>query len=154
MFTEHKQETGDGLLNCEATSFTQRLFRPISTSGRFSRKEAKLVTLNGTIWTMIVHKTQIANRGRPFEWSNYCRWVAPLTANFRFRSFSQLESANNSKTMRAGRKVCKGHLQQFRVRRSTGHVTSAMWHHLLLISPLSAFATFKSANISETVKAG
>jgi hypothetical protein len=27
---------------------------------------------------MIVHKTQIANRGRPFEWSSYCRWVAPL----------------------------------------------------------------------------
>jgi hypothetical protein len=59
---------------------------------------------------MIVHKTQIANRGRPYEWSCHCRWVAPLTANFRFRSFSQPESANNSKTIRAGRKMSKGHL--------------------------------------------
>jgi hypothetical protein len=68
------------------------------------------MTLNGTSWTMIVHKTQMANRGRPIEWPSYCRWVAPLTANFCFRSFSQPESANNSKTIRAGRKMSKGQL--------------------------------------------
>jgi hypothetical protein len=105
--------------------------------------EAKLVSLNGTGWTMIVHKTQIANRGRSFEWSSYCRWVAPLTANFRFQPFLQPESANNSKTTRAGRKMSKGHLQQFWVSRSTGHGTSAMWRHLQLISALNAFRDFQ-----------
>jgi hypothetical protein len=73
VFTEHKEETEDGLLNCEATPTTIRLSRPISTSDLFSQKEAQVVTLNGSSWTMIVHKTQIANRGRPFEWSCYCR---------------------------------------------------------------------------------
>jgi hypothetical protein len=69
------------------------------------------VTLNGTSWMMIVHKTEMLNQGRPFEWSLYCRWVAasPLTANFRFRSFLQPESANNSKKIRAGRKMSKVH---------------------------------------------
>jgi hypothetical protein len=63
------------------------------------------MTLNGTSWTMIVHKTQRANPRRPIKWLSYCRWVAPPTANFRFRSFSQPESANNSKTMRIGREM-------------------------------------------------
>jgi hypothetical protein len=57
MFTEHKKETVGGLLNCEATPTTIRLTRPISTFGLFSQKEAKVVASNGTIWTMIVHKT-------------------------------------------------------------------------------------------------
>jgi hypothetical protein len=130
-------------LNWEATPTTIRLSRPISISGLFSQKEAKVVTLNGTIWTMIVHKTQIANRGRPIEWSSCCRWVAPPTANFASGHFSQPESANNSKTMRAGRKMSKEHLQQSWVSLSTGHVTSARWRHLLLISALGAFRDFQ-----------
>jgi hypothetical protein len=92
---------------------------------------------------MIVHKRQVANRGRPFEWLSNCRWVVPITANFRFRSFSEPQSANNSKTLRAGRKMSKGHLQQFWVSRSSGHVTLAMWRRLLLISAITAFRDFQ-----------
>jgi hypothetical protein len=55
--------------------------------------------------------------------------------------FSQPEGANNSKTMRAGRK-------------STGHVTSATWRRLLLISAVGAFRDFQSTDIPGTVKAG
>jgi hypothetical protein len=36
---------------------------------------------------MIVHKTQTANRDRPFEWSSFCRWLSPPTADFRLWSF-------------------------------------------------------------------
>jgi hypothetical protein len=57
VFTEHKKETVDGLLNSEATPTTIRFSRPISASGLLSQKETKVVTLNGTSWTMIVHKT-------------------------------------------------------------------------------------------------
>jgi hypothetical protein len=56
MFTEHKLETGNGLLNRHATSPTWRPSAPISTSGLLLRLEENLMTLKGTNWTTIVHK--------------------------------------------------------------------------------------------------
>jgi hypothetical protein len=53
MSTEHKLKTGDGLLNCDAIFLNKHLSLPISISGLFSRKEAKLMTLNGTSWTTL-----------------------------------------------------------------------------------------------------
>jgi hypothetical protein len=102
VFTEHKKETGDDLLNCEATLTTIRLSRPISTSGLFSQKEKKVVTLNGTSWTMIVRKTQ--KKRTEVGLSNGevtvvgWRHLPPISA---CGPFSQPEGANNSKTMRS-----------------------------------------------------
>jgi hypothetical protein len=102
---------------------------------------------------MTVHKTQIANRDRPFEWSSYCRCVTSLTANFRFRSFSQPGRANYSKTMRAGRKMSKDTYSNSgsadRLVMLLQQCGATCW-----ISALSAFRDFQSTNISETVEAG
>jgi hypothetical protein len=57
--------------------------------------------------------------------------------------FPEPESANNSKTMRVGRKMSKEHLHQFRVSLSNGQVASARWRHLLLIPALGAFRDFQ-----------
>jgi hypothetical protein len=100
VLTEHKNETGDGLLNCEATPITIRLSRPISTSGLFSQKEAKIVTLNGTSWTMIVHKTQNSEPRSAFRMVKLQSLGGATYHRFLCGPFSQPESANNSKTMR------------------------------------------------------
>jgi hypothetical protein len=62
-------------------------------------------------WTMIVHKTQNSEPRSAYqmvkllllEW----RYLPPISAS---NPFSQPESAYDSKTMRAARKMSKGHL--------------------------------------------
>jgi hypothetical protein len=90
MSTEHKQETGASLLNCEASSLIWRSSVTIYTSDLFSRLKAKLTTLNGTEWTTIVYKTRIANCGRPFRWPIYCRCMCKNVYSYKNRIIAKI----------------------------------------------------------------
>jgi hypothetical protein len=125
---------------------------PPSGSFRFRFIENRGLLENGGSWMRKVYRTPIANRGRPIEWWSYFRHASPPSGSFRFwsvhKSWITRERWQLDEKCLQNTNSKSGSAYQMVKLLQLGGAT-CFWFPLWV-----RFATFKSAIISETVKAG